>query len=230
VRSPTPASPGLTLGGGIGWLSRRHGLACDNLVGAELVQADGSVIDVDAESDPELFWALRGGGGFRHRDRVPLPVAPRAAAVRGHAALAAADTPRVLECYREFAREAPRDLSLVAAQLVAPRAPFVPADLQLQPVVAVPSMWTGDPLDGPDAVAWLGEPDASAVEQLAVSAAEFSSPYNQVLVRRLGGAIADVAPDATAFRFRESSYMLTIASGWDGGDDDAHVAWTRRSW
>jgi FAD/FMN-containing dehydrogenase len=76
---------------------------------------------------------------------------------------------------------------------------------------------------------WLGELDAPSIEQLAAAAREMSSPFNQVLVRRMGGAIADVAPDATAFRFRDAAYMLTVAAGWEG-DDDAHVAWTRRTW
>jgi FAD/FMN-containing dehydrogenase len=68
------------------------------------------------------------------------------------------------------------------------------------------------------------------VEELAACAAESTSPFNQVLVRRLGGAIEDVGPDDTAFRFRSSTYMLTIAAGWEDGPDDDHVKWTRRSW
>jgi FAD/FMN-containing dehydrogenase len=261
---------GLTLGGGIGWLSRRYGLACDNLVSAQLVQADGSIVEVDVDSDPELLWALRGGGGnfgivteFRFRlHRLP-PL------YGGLLIWPASDTHRVFPRYLEVAEAAPRDLSLVAAQLVAPPAPFVPPELQLRPVVAVAAVWTGDPDDAPAALAplramqpavdtcelqpyttiqrwfdagvphgrryhvrseWLGELDAHAVEQLAASAAEMTSPFNQVLVRRMGGAIADVGPEATAFRFRDSAYMLTIASGWDDGADEPHVEWTRRSW
>jgi FAD/FMN-containing dehydrogenase len=263
---------GLTLGGGIGWLSRRHGLACDNLVGAQLVGPDGSVIEVDADSDPELLWGLRGGGGnfgivteFRFRVH---PVPPLYA---GMLMWHADRTQQVLEAYLALAETAPRDLSVVAALLVAPPAPFVPADLQFQPAVAVAAVWTGDATD-PDAAGslaplralgpavdafdrqpypviqqwfdegvphgrryhvrseWLGELDAPAVEQLVASGAEMTSPFNQVLVRRLGGAIADVGPDDTAFRFRDAAYMLTIASGWDDGADEPHVEWTRRSW
>ena len=259
---------GLTLGGGIGWLSRRYGLACDHLVGVRLVRADGSVVDVDPGSDPDLFWALRGGGGnFGIVTEFHFRLHPVPPLFSGLVMWPAADAGRVLERYFEVAQAAPRDLSLVAALLVAPPAPFVPAELQFQPVVAVAVVWTGAPEDGPGAVAplralapavdtfavqpytdiqrwfddgvphgrryhvrseWLGELDRSSIEQLATAAREMSSPFNQVLVRRMGGAIGDVARDATAFRFRDAAYMLTVAAGWEG-DDDAHVAWTRRT-
>jgi hypothetical protein len=137
---------GLTLGGGIGWLSRRHGLSCDNLLGATVVLADGSVVEVDEDHHPDLLWGLRGGGGnfgivteFRFRVH-PLPHLPS-----GMLIWPAVDGPRVLERYVDVARSAPRDLSVVAAQIVAPPAPFVPAELQFQPVVAVAAVWTGDP-------------------------------------------------------------------------------------
>ena len=261
---------GLTLGGGIGWLSRRHGLACDNLVGAEIVLADGSIVEADDASAPELMWGLRGGGGnfgivtrFRFRvHRVPPLYA-------GMLIWPAEERATVLENFIEVAEAAPRDLALVAALLVAPPAPFVPAELQLRPVVAVAAVWTGPAADGPAAVAplrrprpavdlfevqpytavqqwfddgvphgrryhvrseWLGELDAAAVDELSASAAAMSSPFNQVLVRRLGGAISEVGPDETAFRYRDASYMLTVAAGWDDGEDDPHVGWTRRSW
>ena len=261
---------GLTLGGGIGWLSRRYGLACDNLVGATIVMADGSVVHVDEDTDPELLWGLRGGGGnfgivteFRFRVH---PVPPLYA---GMFFWPAADTEAVLARLQEESAEAPRDLSLVGAQVLAPPAPFVPSEMQFQPAVAVAAVWTGDAPDGPDAVAaframaptvdafevqpyttiqrwfddgvphgrryhvrseWLGELDGDAISELAAAGAERSSPFDQVLVRRLGGAIADVGADDTAFRFRDAAYLLTVASGWDDGPDDPHVAWTRRTW
>ena len=263
---------GLTLGGGIGWLSRRHGLACDNLVGAQVVLADGSITEVDEHRDPDLLWGLRGGGGnFGIVTELRFRVHPVAPLYSGMLIWPAAEAHEVLGRFTEAWDGAPRDLSLVAAQIVAPPAPFVPVDLQLQPVVAIAAVWTGDATDplAREAIAplralrpaadvfdvqpyagiqqwfddgaphgrryhvrseWLGELDGGAVDELAVTAAEASSPFNQVLVRRLGGAIADVAPDATAFRYRDAAYMLTIASGWEAGDDEPHVAWTRRSW
>ncbi len=261
---------GLTLGGGIGWLSRRHGLACDNLLGAQVVLADGNVVDVDDEQDPELLWGLRGGGGnfgivteFRFRVH---PVPPLYA---GMFLWPAFETDRVVATFQELSGAAPRDLSLATAQIVAPPAPFVPPELHLQPVVTVAAVWTGDAEDGPGAVEalramrptvdhfevqpytaiqqwldegvphgrryhvrseWLGELDPAAISELAAAGAEMSSPLSQVIVRRLGGAITDVSPDATAFRFRQAAHLLTVAAGWEEGSDDPHVAWTRRTW
>ena len=261
---------GLTLGGGIGWLSRRHGLACDNLVGAQVVLADGSIVEVDEDTDAELLWGLRGGGGnfgivteFRFRVH---PVPPLYA---GMFLWPASDTVAVMEAFQEQAASAPRDLSLVTGQVVAPPAPFVPTELQLQPVATVAAVWTGRPDDGPAAIApfrsmgpaldlfevqpytaiqrwfddgvphgrryhvrseWLGDLDGGGIAELAAAGAERSSPFDQILVRHLGGAIADIDPGATAFRFREASHLLTVAAGWDEGPDEPHIAWTRRTW
>lgn len=261
---------GLTLGGGIGWLSRRHGLACDNLIGAEIVLADGSVVDVDDEGDPELMWGLRGGGGnfgivTKFRFTVH-EVPPLLAGLLVWPATCAAD---VLSLYAEFAPSAHRDLAMSSAQVVAPPAPFIPAELQFQPVVALAVAWTGDATLGEEVLAplraaapsvdtveiqpytsiqqwfdagaphgrryharseWLDGLDSAAVAELVDSAAAMSSPFNQILLRRLGGAIADVDYAATAFRFRDARYMLTVAAGWDDGADDPHVDWTRATW
>lgn len=261
---------GLTLGGGLGWLSRRFGLACDNLIGATVVLADGSLVEADDATTPELMWGLRGGGGnFGICTELRFRLHPLPPVCSGMFMWPASRTVDVLNSVFAVAAEADRDLSLTAAQLVAPPAPFVPAELQLRPAVAVAAMWTGDASDGPavmedlrchgplvDAIAiqpytvvqqwfddgvphgrryhvrseWLSQLDDGAVDALAAAGGELSSPFNQVLVRRMGGAISDVAPDATAFRFRAADYCLTIAAGWDGGDDDPHVAWCRRSW
>jgi FAD/FMN-containing dehydrogenase len=258
---------GLTLGGGIGWLSRRFGLACDNLVGAEVVLADGTITEVGEED--ELLWGLRGGGGnfgivteFRFR----LHSVPRLYA--GLVAWPATATTEILERFFDIAEDAPRDLSLVSAQSVAPPAPFVPAELHFRPIVGISAVWTGDPSDGERVISsirhgasvdtfgmhpyveiqrwmdesvphgrryhvrseWLANPDAAAIAALRDAGESMTSPFNQVLLRRLGGAISDVPPDATAFRYRDAQYMSTIAAGWDEGDGDTHAAWTREVW
>jgi FAD/FMN-containing dehydrogenase len=140
---------GLTLGGGVGWLSRMFGLACDNLVEAELVTAAGDVVVVSEETEPELLWGLRGGGGnfgvvtrFSFRLHRVDPVLVSAAMVpveRGREAF---------DVYRELTEVAPDELSLTLACVTAAPAPFVPADLVGRPVVALAAAWVGAPADG----------------------------------------------------------------------------------
>jgi FAD/FMN-containing dehydrogenase len=105
---------GLTLGGGFGWLSRRFGLACDNLISAELVTADGKVRRVSAHDEPDLFWAIRGGGGnfgvatsFEYRLH---PLNPTV--VAGHVDFPSAQVEDAIEFYASFLAHAPRELSV----------------------------------------------------------------------------------------------------------------------
>jgi FAD/FMN-containing dehydrogenase len=112
---------GFTLGGGIGWLVRRHGLACDNLVEADLVTADGGLARAGEGSDPDLLWALRGGGGnfgvvTRFRFRLH-PCGPVTGGLLGHPRPAAGE---VLRFWRDFIRSAPRELTTIAALMTTP--------------------------------------------------------------------------------------------------------------
>ncbi|AFU00778.1 FAD-binding oxidoreductase [Nocardia brasiliensis] len=135
---------GLTLGGGIGWLSRRHGLSCDNLIAAQLVTADGEIVEVTADTHPELLWGLRGGGGnfgvvTRFTMRLhPIPVPMFA----GAALYPLAAEP--LSVFLDVARSAPPELGLNAALITAPPAPFVPPQFHGKPVVALAACHTGD--------------------------------------------------------------------------------------
>jgi FAD/FMN-containing dehydrogenase len=136
---------GFTLGGGIGWLMRRHGLACDNLVGAEVVTADGDVVRADAWQNPELLWALRGGGGnFGVVSRFELELHPVSTVLAGLVMYAPADATSVLAAYGQFVDDCPDELTTVAAFVTAPPAPFVPPDVQGRPVVAVLACHCGD--------------------------------------------------------------------------------------
>ncbi|MGX1774159.1 FAD-binding oxidoreductase [Nocardia brasiliensis] len=135
---------GLTLGGGIGWLSRRYGLSCDNLIAAQLVTADGEIVEVTADTHPELLWGLRGGGGnfgvvTRFTMRLhPIPVPMFAGAVLYPLAA------EPLSVFLEVARAAPPELGLNAALICAPPAPFVPPQFHGKPVVALAACHTGD--------------------------------------------------------------------------------------
>src|SRR5262245_57575507 len=141
---------GLTLGGGIGFLMRRHGLAIDNLLAAEMVTADGSIVRASADEHPDLFWALRGGGGnfgvvtsFRFALH---PVGPTV--VAGPVFWAADDTTDVLRFYREFTAEAPDELGTVVRLGTVPPLPVVPEDLHWRPALAVACCYAGPIEDG----------------------------------------------------------------------------------
>jgi FAD/FMN-containing dehydrogenase len=118
---------GLTLGGGVGFLSRAHGLTIDNLLAAEVVTADGQILEIDAESHPDLFWAIRGGGGnFGVATRLRFRLHELESVVGGMLML-----PATAEVIREFvalAEAAPDELSTIANVMPAPPMPFVPAE------------------------------------------------------------------------------------------------------
>jgi FAD/FMN-containing dehydrogenase len=265
---------GLTLGGGIGWLSRLYGLACDNLLYAELVTADGTVLHVDEQREPELLWGLRGGGGnfgvvtkFTFRlSPVPTPM------YAGMVLYPLDDARAALGCFLDVAEHAPHALGLNAALVIAPPAPFVPPALHGRPVVALaagyvgplgqgaqtvrPLRESGTPaadLFGPMPYAmlqsmadqsvpagrasyarseWLGPLDDAAIDALVTAAEQMTSPMSQVLIRIMGGAIAQIPHDSTAFRFRTAQAMVTIAAMWPDVRDpgEQHRSWARSSW
>jgi FAD binding domain/Berberine and berberine like len=118
---------GLTLGGGVGYLVRKHGLTIDDLLAAELVTAEGQVRQVDAEREPDLFWAIRGGGGnFGVATRLRFRLHPLGTVVAGMLLLPA--TPEVIEGFVAAAGAAPEELSAIANIMVAPPMPFMPPD------------------------------------------------------------------------------------------------------
>jgi FAD/FMN-containing dehydrogenase len=118
---------GLTLGGGIGYLVRKHGLTIDSLLAADVVTADGELRRVDAESEPDLFWAIRGGGGnFGVATRFQYRLHPVGTIVGGMLMLPA--TPDVIASFISLAEAAPEELSTIANVMTAPPMPFVPAE------------------------------------------------------------------------------------------------------
>jgi len=145
---------GLSLGGGIGWLMRKHGLTADNLVEAEVVTAEGEIIRASANEQPDLFWALRGGGGnfgvvssFRFALH---PVGPTVLA--GPVFWAAEDTTDVLRFYRDFVTDAPDELGNIVRLGTIPPLPVVDQDLHFRPAIAVASCYAGPVEDGERAV------------------------------------------------------------------------------
>jgi FAD/FMN-containing dehydrogenase len=155
----TTGIAGLTLGGGIGWLMRKHGLACDNLLSVELVLADGRLVTASADENPELFWGLKGGGGnfgiatsFEYRLH---PVGPTV--YGGSVAFPPQNRRALLEAYRELTRGAPDELTSYAAMTAAPDG---------SPVAAMAACYAGDPAEG----ARLLDPVKAAVGKPLVDA------------------------------------------------------------
>jgi FAD/FMN-containing dehydrogenase len=144
----TTGAAGLTLGGGFGWLSRMHGLAVDNLVGAEIVTADGRRRWTGPEEDPELFWAIRGGGG--NFGVVTLfqfalhPVGPEVTA--GLVVFPASQGREVMRRYRDFVDVLPDDVSVWAVLRQAPPLPFLPSEVHGTNIVAL-AFFSPKPMD-----------------------------------------------------------------------------------
>jgi len=137
---------GLTLGGGIGHLTRQYGLSLDNLLAADVVLADGTLVRADAEHEPDLFWALRGGGGnFGVVTSFTFALHPVSTVIAGPMFFPLDRAAEVLQVYREFLPAAPEELSGFFAFLTVPPADPFPAELQMQKVCAVVWCYTGDP-------------------------------------------------------------------------------------
>jgi FAD/FMN-containing dehydrogenase len=171
-RVSTTGVAGLTLGGGSGWLERKHGLACDNLVAAEVVTWDGRIVRASADENSELLWALRGGGGsFGVVTALELALHPLGPEVFAGLALFRRERAHeVLRAYRDLMNGAPDELSLAFAFFSAPDDDEdVPAYLHGRAVVAVLGMWAGEAADGERALAPIRalEPDADFFEVTA---------------------------------------------------------------
>ncbi|HWP12893.1 MAG TPA: FAD-binding oxidoreductase, partial [Ramlibacter sp.] len=146
----TTGIAGLTVGGGFGYLTRRHGYTCDNLLSMEVVTADAKVVRASPRENADLFWALRGGGGnfgivtsFEYR---LYPVGPEI--LGGAIAWRGEDAKQVLQTYREFSAAAPRELTSVAALRLAPPAPWLPKEVHGKPIAAIFICHSGKIEDG----------------------------------------------------------------------------------
>jgi hypothetical protein len=145
VVSHTGAS-GLILGGGTGWLTRRFGLSCDNVEGFTLVTADSSVVRANSKENPDLFWALRGGGGnFGVVTEFELKLHPLTSVVLAEGLTPEPEIRGLLECWRDFMAEAPIDLKWNIDLRLATHANKVPVALRGRPAASSSLIWTGDP-------------------------------------------------------------------------------------
>lgn len=162
----TTGVAGLTLGGGFGWLTRRHGMTIDNLLSATVVTADGAMRVASVSSEPDLFWALRGGGGnfgvVTSFEFQLHPVGPEIYA--GLVVYPFTQARQVLRAWRDFTASAPDELSVWAVLRKAPPLPFLPASAHGSAVVIFPLVYSGDVEAGQRAAApvlQFGEPIAT---------------------------------------------------------------------
>jgi FAD/FMN-containing dehydrogenase len=254
---------GITLGGGVGYLVRKHGLTIDALLAADIVTADGELLRVDAESHPDLFWAIRGGGGnfgvatrFQFRlDEVPSFVG---------GLLIVPGTAEVVAAFIAAAEAAPEELSTIANVMPCPPMPFVAEEHHGKLVVMAIMAFAGEPEAGERALApfralaapivdmlkpmpypEIYPPEDDTYHPLALTRTMFVDivdlPVAETIVehleasdaamrvaqlRVLGGAMARIPADATAFAHRSSRIMVNVATFYEGPEDlDRREAW-----
>lgn len=150
---------GLTVGGGIGWQMRKHGLTIDHLVAADVVTAEGHLLRASAEENADLFWAIRGGGGnFGIVTAFEFDLVELGPPVLGGLILYPAERAReVLRAYRDWATAAPEEVTTILPLRLAPPFPWVPPEIQGKPVVAVGALYAGPAEDGEQALAPLSQ-------------------------------------------------------------------------
>jgi hypothetical protein len=141
----TTGIAGLTLGGGIGYLSRKYGLTCDNLLSVDLVTAEGEYLTVSQTQHPDLFWGVRGGGGnFGIVTSFEYQLQPLGPMVLGGMLLHPMENaPAFLRFYRDFIVDAPDELAVVPLLRLAPPASFLPSSVHGKPVVGVIVLYAG---------------------------------------------------------------------------------------
>ncbi|WP_224270235.1 FAD-binding oxidoreductase [Haloprofundus salinisoli] len=266
----TTGVAGVTLGGGMGWLSRKYGLSVDNLRSVDLVTADGESVRASEEENPELFWAVRGGSGnfgvVTSFEFDLHEVGPEV--LFGPMVYLYEDAPDVLAHYERFALDAPRECSVWLNSVTAPPLPFLPVDVHGTTVVILLVFYAGDLKAGEAALEPLreyGDPIVDAVAPMPYAEAQcsfddlyaagarnywkaanftgltehtidvmleyaerFPTPQSEILVHQVGGAVNDVASDATAYPHRDAEFVVNVAARWeDPSRDDECVAWVR---
>ena len=257
---------GLTLGGGIGWLVRKYGLAIDALVSVEIVLADGRIVVASETEHPDLFWAVRGGGGnFGVVTRFQFRLYPVSTILGG--ALFMPPTREVLRGLESVAAAAPENLSTISFLMPAPPAPFIPEAIHGQPTLAVMFVYDGDAESGQAALEpfrqlatpmaelvmpmpyvgiyqmlkdaeqrspashrslFLETLDDAAIDTILERMAAPSSPMAMTQIRILGGAMARVGAEDTAFAHRDAGVLVVIITPFeDMAEAAVHAAWTQ---
>jgi FAD/FMN-containing dehydrogenase len=261
---------GFTLGGGIGWLVRKHGLSLDNLASVDVITADGELVTASMDQNADLFWGVRGGGGnFGIVSSFEFRLHPVGPTVMGGLVLHRASAAKeLMRFFNDFANKAPDELTMLMVFLTAPPLPFIPSDLVGTRMVAVACCYAGSLDEGGRVLQPLkkfGTPVADLIEPVPYAflqsslddtappgirnfwktsylkdlddetirtALEFferiPSPMSSVHFHQLGGTLARVDEDATAFGNRHAKYAMNIVSGWqEPGEDEKNIGWSK---
>ncbi|MGZ4485360.1 MAG: FAD-binding oxidoreductase [Nocardioidaceae bacterium] len=210
---------GLTLGGGIGYLARGYGLSCDNLLSAEVVTADGRTVTASESEHPDLFWALRGGGGnFGVVTEFTFRMHPVTEIYGGPMFFELSDGPAILAYFNEFIKNAPREYGGFPAFQIAPPLPFVPENRVGEPFVAVVSCWTGSTRDGEQILQGfrdVANPVAEFVGAMPYPA--LNSAFDALVPRGLqhywkAAFMDDLSPEAIATHMEHGPRVPTVNS------------------
>lgn len=266
---------GLTLGGGFGNLRRKHGLSIDNLVSVNIVTADGRVLRAAEDENPDLFWAVRGGGGnFGVVTSFEFRLHPVGPEVYFAAQFFSMDhAPQAFRAWRDFMEAAPEDISSLSFFWTVPRVDAFPEEIRGKRVFLYGALHAGDAAKGEQETAvlrqigtpildisgpgpycawqasfdpffsrgtvyeeiyaywkslYLGGLTDAHIDELVVTAQGMPSEQCLMAIWHLGGAMARVPEDATAFGKRNAPYMLSYDSCWtDPALTKTVIAWTR---
>jgi len=269
----TTGVAGLTLGGGIGYLSRKYGLACDNLVSADVVLADGTFVTASEAENVDLFWALRGGSGnFGVVTSMEFRLHPVDMVHIGIMFFDAAMGAQVGAAYRDWIAAEPEEMGAFLGFHQGPPVPFLPEEWHGKPVAVIAGMWTGDLDAGP--AHWQAMLDAGQVlgsffapmpypalnimfdglsgipglqgywkadflrtlsDDALRTAVQFApgipSVHSANHYYPIDGAVQRVAPEATAFAYRDVNFAPVIAGQWpEPSENEKNIAWVREYW
>jgi FAD/FMN-containing dehydrogenase len=261
---------GLTLGGGVGHLMRSLGLSSDNLISAEIVTADGRVLQASETENPDLFWAIRGGGGnFGIATRFVFALHQMPPTVFGGLIFYAPENgPALMRLYNKACKAMPDQVTTILAYLLAPPLPVVPESLHFKPVYAVIAVATDqtvgekvlaplrefgpplfemiaplpyypvvqslfDPALPPGTKGYLNghyfsELSDDLIDMIQAHTAQMPPGPSQMLFLQMGGAVARVPEETTAFGGRSAGFLSMFVGIWDEtGDRPPAVAWAR---
>src|SRR5947208_1399253 len=261
---------GLTLGGGIGWIMRKHGLSVDMLRRVDLVTADGELVKASAEENEELFWGVCGAGAnFGVVTEFEFDLAAVGPTVlAGPIFWKMEDSPEVLRFYRDWVADAPDELMTIVVHRKAPPLPFVPEELHGQPVVMVIPCWIGDLDEGEkfirpmkefgNAIADVCVPKPFLAHQSMLDPSfvpgrwyyfrafdvpaltdemiditvehslRINSPLTSFPIWQMGGAVARVGEDDTAFGGRNANFTYNIGAATENAQGfDEERQWVR---